>query len=73
MVQVPALTPVTVVPAIVQIAGVVELSVTASAELAVALSVPVPPAVIAGAAPKVMVCAVLPVTLMFFVTCCAAE
>ena len=59
MVQVPAVTPVTVVPEMVQIAGVVELRVTASAELAVALSVPVPPMVIAGAVPKVMVCAVL--------------
>ena len=72
MLQVPALTPVTVVPAIVQIAGVVELSVTASAELAVALTVPVPPTVIAGAAPKVMVCAVLAAMVRLLVTCGAA-
>jgi len=39
----------------VQIVGVSELNVTGSPELAVAVTVPVPPNVTVGAAPKVIV------------------
>jgi hypothetical protein len=53
--QDPAATPVTVLPLTEQIVAVVELNVTAKVELAVALSVPVPPTVTAGAVPKVIV------------------
>ena len=58
MVQLPTLTAVTVLPATVHTVGVVELKVTASAEVAVAETVPVrAPEVMFGAAPKLMVCA----------------
>jgi len=43
MVQVPAATPETVLPATVQMVGVVELNATARPEVAVALAVVVPP------------------------------
>ena len=55
IVQVPAATPVTVEPETVQMVVVSELNVTGSPELAVALSVPVPPTVSVGAAPNVIV------------------
>ena len=55
MMQVPLATPVTVDAAIVQIAGVVEVNVTGRPELAVAVTVPVPPTVIVGAVPNAMV------------------
>jgi hypothetical protein len=69
--QEPAATPVTVLPLTVQIDAVVEVKVTASAELAVALSVPVPPTVTAGAVPKVIVW-LAGVIAMVCVTCGAA-
>jgi hypothetical protein len=52
--QLPALTPVTVVPLIVQMPTVVELNVTSNPELATALTAPMPPTTTVGAAPKVM-------------------
>ena len=55
IVQVPAATPVTVLPAMVQMGSVSELKVTGKPELAVAVTVPVPPTVSVGAAPKVIV------------------
>lgn len=58
MVQVPAATPVTVLPEIVQVLGVVLENVTPSWDDAVALTVPAVPTFTVGAAPKVMVCAV---------------
>jgi hypothetical protein len=72
MVQVPAATSVTVLPLTVQIDVVVELNVTARPEVAVALTVPVPPTFTAGAVPKVMVWLPLP-TVMFCVTCGAGR
>ena len=48
--------------------GVADVNATGNPELAVALKAPVVPADTAGAAPKVMVCAVLPVvTVIDFV------
>jgi len=71
MVQVPDATPVTVLPEIVQIVGVAEVKVTASAELAVAVTVPVPPTNTVGAAPNVIACDSLP-TVIAWDTCGAA-
>ncbi len=50
----PAAMPVTVLPDTVQIPVVVLLNVTGNPELAVALSIPVPPTVTLGALPKAM-------------------
>jgi hypothetical protein len=55
IVHVPAATPVTTLPETVQIVGVSELNVTARPELAVAVTVPVPPTVNVVAAPNVIV------------------
>ena len=71
MVQVPALTPVTLLPLTVQTLVVEELYVTASAEVAVAETVSAPPTAIVGAAPKLMVWPAFPM-VMDFVTCAAA-
>ena len=71
IVQVPAATPVTVLPLTVQIDVVVEVKVTARPELAVALNVPVPFTVTVGAAPKVIVWLPFP-TVIVCVTCGAA-
>jgi len=59
MVHTPAATPVTVLPLTVQIDVVIEAKVTARPELAVAFKAPVPPTLSDGAAPNVMVWAVL--------------
>jgi len=56
----------------VQIVAVVELNVTAKPELAVALSVPVPPTVSVGAVPNVIVCVAAPIGIVC-VTCAAAR
>jgi hypothetical protein len=69
--QEPTATPVTVLLLTVQIDGVVEVKVTARPEVAVALTVPVPPTVTAGAAPKVIVW-LAGLTVMFCVTWVAA-
>ena len=53
--QGPTARPVTVLPATLQMAGVVELKVTGRPELAVALSIPLPPTTTVGAVPKGMV------------------
>ena len=71
MVQVPAVTPVTVAPEIVQTPVVVELKLTVRPEVAVALTVPVPPTVTDGAVPKAMVW-VAWAMVMFCVTWVAA-
>jgi len=71
-VHAPAATPVTVLPLTVQIVAVVELNVTAKPELAVALSVPVPPTVSVGAVPNVIVCVAAPIGIIC-VTCAAAR
>jgi hypothetical protein len=67
----PAATPVTALPLTVQIDVVVDVKVTASPELAVALSVPVPPTVTTGAVPNVIAWLTFP-TAMVCVTCGAA-
>lgn len=54
--HVPNVTPVTMLPLTVQMFGVAEPKVTGRPELAVALTVPVPPTSTRGAGPKVMVC-----------------
>ena len=62
--QVPAVTPVTVLPETVHTPVVVELKVTGLPEAPpVALTVPVPPTVRLGAAPKLMVCTSSPFPL----------
>ena len=71
MEQIPALTPVTVVPLTVQIPGVVEVKLATKPEVAVAETVPVPLTETVGAAPKVMVCLDLPM-VMDLVTAVAA-
>jgi hypothetical protein len=69
--HVPVVTPVTVDPEIVQMLVVIDVNVTVRPELAVALTVPVPPTDTAGAVPKVIVWLPLP-TVMLWVTCGAA-
>ena len=78
MLQVPKVTPVTMlplIPEVVQTAGVALLKITARPELAVALAVVVPPtANVAGKKVKLpvpMVWSALP-TVMLVVTCVAA-
>jgi hypothetical protein len=63
-----------VLPETVQIVGVVDVKVTVSPEVAVALTVPVVPTATVGAAPMVIVWLVLvvEVTVMFCVTWVAA-
>jgi hypothetical protein len=55
MVQVPAAIAVTVLPLMVQMPGVLLVKLAARPDVAVALTVPVPPTTTLGAAPKVMV------------------
>ena len=62
--QVPAFTPFTVRPLIVQMEIVEEVNVTARPELAVALSVPVPPTDTEGAVPNVIVWLFFPTVMM---------
>ena len=64
--QAPAATPVAVLPDTEQVAGVVELNVTAKPELAVALNPPVPPTTNVGAAPKVMLWLASPTVIDWF-------
>ena len=55
MVQVPAVIPVTVLPLMEQTLGVAVLKLTTRPEVAFAETMPVPPTLIDGALPKVMV------------------
>ena len=72
MMQLPAISTVTVLLATVQTVGVVVVKVTALPEAApVALTVPVPPTLIVGAVPKLMVCVPF-ATAMVCVICGAA-
>ena len=63
MVQVPAASPLTLLPVTLQTVGVVVLKLTARAEVAVALTVPETPTTIVGEAPKVMVWLPLPTVM----------
>ena len=63
MVQVPVVTPVTTAPATVHTPSVVLVKATARPEVAVAVTVPVPPTTTLGAAPKLMVWSNFGVTL----------
>ena len=71
MAQVPAVTPVTMVPLTVQIPGVVEVKLAARPDVDGAETVPVPLTAIVGAAPKVSVWLDLPM-VMDWVTAVAA-
>ena len=71
MVQVPTVTPFTLLPLTVQTPVVVEVNVTARPGAAVAETVPLPATTIAGAAPKVIDWLPL-ATVIPFVTCAAA-
>ena len=55
MVQLPAVTPLTLLPLTVQTPVVVDVNVTARPDVAVAERVPLPPTATVGAAPKVIV------------------
>ena len=72
LVQMPAATPVTVFPDMLQVPGVKLVKVTALPEAPpVALTVPVPPATMLGAAPKLMLWLDWPIVILC-VLCTAA-
>ena len=73
MVQMPAVTPVTLLPLMLHTSGVVLVRVTALPDAPpLATTLPVPPTDTVGAPPKIIVCDP-GLTVMFCVTCGAAE